>query len=260
MKRRFFISAAMVAVLGVTAMQASALTYTEQASGGFGSATLPAGAQEFFHDSFGAGAFYYDIFGRVVSNAAPTTNLLGTGPLTQINMTLWSVSDVDLFQINITNPSTFSAFITNTTNKLVLFDSTGKALVGSTGGAAVATDPNAIKGSDIPGLVAGLYYIGESNPGGQPHNAAGTAIFDFTSTGEVFPLPAVSDQVLASDPVLAWGLGSAGALIGPSTFTSGGSSIFLGGSNFAVLPEPASMSLLAGGAGLLMARRRRNSR
>ncbi|MGN6369464.1 MAG: PEP-CTERM sorting domain-containing protein [Phycisphaerae bacterium] len=257
MKRAILITA-VAAALGWGALNASALTYTELASGTFGSATLPGNAQEYYHDTFGFGAYYYDIYGRVISNAAPTTT--APGALTQINMNLWSGTDVDLFQIQITDPSTFTAYIANSTNKLVLFNSLGKALAGVTGGASASTDPNVIKGSDIPGLVAGTYYIGESNPGGQPFNSSGTAIFDFSSPGEVFPLAGVTDQVLSSDPFQAWGLSNGASLIGPSSFTSGQTSIFLSGASAVVTPEPASLALASVGALGLFARRRRVAR
>jgi hypothetical protein len=258
MKRQILLMA-IAATLGLSALHASALTYTEPAASGFGTATLPAGAQEFFQDTGFGNAFYWDLYGRVISNAAPTSTAT-PGALTQINMSLWSVTDVDLFQINITSPSTFTAYIVNASNKLVLFDSVGTALAGVTGGAAASTDPNVIKGTDIPGLVAGTYYIGESNSGGQPHNAAGANIFDFTNPGEVFPLAAVSDKVLASDPFVAWGLSNGTHLIGPSTFTSGQTPILLTGASAILTPEPASMALLGAGAMALIARRRRSVR
>jgi hypothetical protein len=256
---------AVSAILSFGAVNASAAIWTEQASGGFGSSTLPPGTAEYFPDSFGGTTtYYYDVHGRVTSNAEVTSNFVGA-TLTQINPTLWSGTDADLFKFQITDPTNFTAYVVNATNKLVLFDSTGKAVAGVTGGSASSAGTNVIKGSDIAGLVAGQYFIGESNSGGQPHNNAGTSIFDFSSTGEVFPLFSVPDKVLASDPYVAWGLSNtttAGGpyLIGPSTFTTGQSNIFLTGSNFSAVPEPTSIGILGTVALGLLARRRKAAR
>ena len=64
---------------------------------------------------------------------------------------------------------------------------------------------------------------------------------------------------LGTDPFTAWTINNGTSLIGPSTFTAGGSTITLAGADFAVTPEPGSLMLCASGvaAALGMRRRRR---
>lgn len=254
--------AAAVAAVGFVAVEAGAQTYAEPASGGFGSATLPANAQEYFIDTFGGGTtYYYDIPGRVISNAAITATTTPT-PLTTITMRLWSVSDADLFKIRVTDPAAFSASITSTTNILALFSADGTAIAASRGGGAA----NAITGAQFP-LTVGEYFIGESQASGAfggstfgvPRNDANSPLFDFTTDG--VKLPAVqADMKLSTDPFIAWTIRNASNpmfLIGPSTFTSGGSTITLAGAEAILVPEPAAAAVLATLAGGVTLRRRR---
>ncbi|MFT3787378.1 MAG: PEP-CTERM sorting domain-containing protein [Tepidisphaeraceae bacterium] len=113
-------------------------------------------------------------------------------------------------------------------------------------------------------LTAGDYYIGVAASGNAsviatPNNAAGTALFDFTTNGVKDPVTGLGDYKLATDPFVAWtisGLTSPYLLPGTSNFTAGtGGYINLTGATFAV-PEPSTLVGLAGMGGLLAARRR----
>ncbi|HUO10981.1 MAG TPA: PEP-CTERM sorting domain-containing protein [Phycisphaerae bacterium] len=196
-----------------------------------------------------------DYDGRVLSNAAVTTNLVDSSPLTTISSHLFSGTDANLYKISITNPASFSASIPSTSLVLALFSSNGTALAASIGGAS-----DAITGANAGLTLPGIYYIGIANVGGYPENAAAQNIFALTGTAGVFT-PVTGDAVLAADPQIAWTItsGTAGLLTNTS-FTAAGSTITLTGSGFAVTPEPTTLALLAGGAMVLISRRRGNSR
>lgn len=252
---------AVVAAVGFVAVEAGAQTYAEQASGGFGSATLPPNAQEYFISTFGGGTtYYYDIGSRVIANADMTATTSDTA-LTTITMRLWSGTDADLFKIRITDPANFSASIVSATNILALFSSDGTAIAASRGGGAA----NAITGAQFP-LTAGEYFIGESQASGTfggstfgvPRNNANSPLFDFSTDG--VKLPAVQvDMKLATDPFIAWTINNGSFLIGNSTFTSPGSTITLAGAKAIFIPEPATAAALGslGLAGGIALRRRR---
>ena len=195
-----------------------------------------------------------DYDGRVLSNAAITDAPLGT-PLTTINTSLFSGTDANLYKIKITNPATFSASIPSTSLVLALFDSTGKGLAASIGGAA-----DAITGTNAGVTSAGTYYIGLANAGGNPQNAALQNIFGLTGAAGVFT-PVTADAVLGTDPNTAWTISHNDAnsvLLSNTSFTAGGSTITLTGSGFAT-PEPASLSAVALAGTMLIRRRRTNA-
>lgn len=252
--RRSWIAAAAVAAVGLgTQAVLASNTYTEPASGGFGSATLPAGTQEYFSDSFGGSTtYYYDRFGRTIANADVTTNLIDPGNLTQITMRLWTGSDADLFKIRIVNPAIFSASITSATNILSLFAEDGTAIAASRNGGPLTG----------ASLAPGFYFIGESQASGAfgattfgvPRNDAGQPLFDFSTDGLKTPI-AQADMKLSTDPFEAFTTNNGTFLIGPSTFTSPGSAITLAGADFAVIPEPAAAALVLLAGGLALRRR-----
>lgn len=260
-KSRLLLATIAAASISLGALEAQAqTTWNEDASGGFGTATLPPDAQEHYFSSFGAGSYYWDRGLRTIAGAEVTTNTVNPGSLTQINPRLWTGSDADLFKIQIVDPANFTAQITSATNILALFAEDGTAIAASRGGGAA----NAISGATL-GLTAGQYYIGESQASGAfgdptfgvPRNEAGQPLFDFSTDG--VKLPAVqADMLLSTDPFEAWTINNGQFLIGPSTFTSPGSAILLTGADFSVVPEPATASLLVLGATAgLLARRRR---
>jgi hypothetical protein len=259
MRRSLLVAAAMATVGFNGSYLMGSNTYVEVASGGFGTATLPAGAQEFFQDTFGTMPFYWDQHGRTIANAAVTTNTVDPGNLTAITMRLWTASDADLFKINIVNPAAFSASITSTTNVLSLFAVDGTAIAASRNGGPITG----------ASLAPGFYFIGESQASGAfggatfgvPRNNANEPLFDFTTDGLKSPV-ALADQKLSTDPFIAFTTKNASnpaRLIGPSTFTSPGSTITLAGADFAVIPEPTTFGLVSA-AGLLALRRRVRAR
>jgi len=197
-----------------------------------------------------------DFDGRVISNAAVTTNKVDSSPLTSISTFLFAdgSNDANLYQFTITNPSTFSASIPSTDLVLALFNSSGAGLAASLGGTAI-TAANA--GVTTPGI----YYIGIADNGLYPQNNEGQNIFGLTGAAGVFtPAGGVTDTALGTSELTSWTLpgasGPAGVLSNTS-FVAPSSTITLTGSGFAVVPEPASMSiLLAGGLGLLARRRK----
>jgi len=221
--------------------------------------------EDYFYLGFGgpapAGAVEYsvgfstigDFDGRVLSNAAVTTNTVDSSPLTTISTFLFTGTDANLYEINITNPAAFSASVPSTSLVLALFSSNGTALAASIGGAS-----DAITGANAGITSPGLYYIGIADSGGYPENAEAQNIFGLTGAAGVFT-PATSDAVLATDPNIAWTLTSGvPGLLQNVSFFAGSSTITLAGSGFAVTPEPASLALLACGATALLSRRRRN--
>ena len=112
---------------------------------------------EFFISGFGTIA-QFD--GRLTSNASVTTNKTDGTVLTTIESDLWATQDANLYEIQITNPSTFTASLPGTGNNLILalFKSDGtaklQAAIGGTG-----------SGDTITGAPsAGLYYIGIGDP------------------------------------------------------------------------------------------------
>ena len=214
--------------------------------------------EDYYYNGFGgaapAGVIEYsvgfstiaDFDGRVLSNPSVTTNKLDGSPLTSINTELFTGTDANLYEFTITNPSTFSASITSSNLVLALFGSDGTGIAASQGGAA-----DAITGAS---LSPGIYYLGIANPGMYPENAEGQNIFGLSGTAGVYT-PVTADAVLGTNAGTAWTLGSAypGLLQNVSFFASG-STITLGGAGFAVVPEPASVSLLlVGSLGLLRA-------
>jgi hypothetical protein len=217
--------------------------------------------QDYFYLGFGgpapAGAVEYsvgfstigDFDGRILSNCSVTTSV---GPLTTIGTNLFTGTDANLYEIAITNPSTFSASITSTGLVMALFNSSGNGLAASVGGAG-----DAITGANAGLTAPGIYFLGIANPGMYPQNNEGQNIFGLSSAAGIYT-PVTSDTVLSTNAGTAWTLGSAypGLLQNVSFFASG-STITLAGAGYAVVPEPASISMLVVGGAALLARRRK---
>ncbi len=203
-----------------------------------------------------------DYSGRTVALATPdlTTNTVDNSPLTTISTGLFSGTDVNLYGINITNPSTFSASVPSTTLILALFNSNGGAIAASIGGTA-----DALTGANTGITAPGGYWIGIANSTEYPQNAEAQNLFNLSSgvAGVYTPAAGITDLALASNPVTAWALPASdttNALITNTSFVAPSSTITLTGTGFAVVPEPTSLSLVGCAAFGLLSRRRRVAR
>lgn len=214
----------------------------------------PAGTVEFFISGFGTTG---NFDGRVISNSSVTTNTADGTVLTSIVTDLWTTQDANLYKIQITNPSTFSASLPGTGNNLVLalFKADGTAVQAAIGGAG--------SGDTITGAPsAGIYYIGIGDPNDIPLNSAGQNLFGITaSTPGVYSPAALSDITLGTNAYTAWSLpgGSSGPLLGNGTLLATNSTITLTGAGFAVVPEPTTLGILGAGSLGLLARRRKRA-
>jgi hypothetical protein len=245
--------AALAAALFMAPATGFGLTTTWVAPAGTGPA--PAGVPEFNPNAtvFFQPVGVWDSAGRVLDTAQVTVNTADAGVLTKIQSTLYlNAFDADLFKIQITDPSTFQAFINGPTFILALFAEDGTAIAASRGGGV----GNAITGGS---LSAGQYYIGVAAPDGIPRNDANEALFDFSSDGVKTPEP-LADLKLSTDPFIAWTINGGDYLLGVNTFTAGTNShIHLTGANFSVIPEPGTAVLIAAAGSLLLLRRKRSA-
>ncbi|HUB26460.1 MAG TPA: PEP-CTERM sorting domain-containing protein [Tepidisphaeraceae bacterium] len=266
MKRAFALSA-------VVASAAVLAGFNSAAHAGLNATNHSEWDEDYFYEGFGgpapAGAVEYsvgfstigDYDGRVLSNCAVTTNKVDSSPLTTIDSDVFEDGDANLYEFQITDPSAFSASVTSSTLVLALFSANGTGIAASIGGAG-----DALTAANTGVTSPGIYYLGIASESpasaiGYPENNEGQNIFGMTSTPGVYtPAAGITDLLLSTDPSIAWtypGSGAAAGLLYNTSFLAGGSVITLGGSGFAVVPEPASMGLLlVGGVGLLARRRK----
>ena len=202
-----------------------------------------------------------DYSGRTTALAAVTSNPFDAQVLTTINTGLFSGSDVNVYKIKVVNPATFSASVPSTSLILSLFDSTGTAVASTVGNALSLTN----------GVVTtpGQYYLAIANSQNVAQNASGQALFNgqvaLTTTPAGIYLPNLLNSggtALAGTPSIAFSIPAAATtgnnnLLTNTSFTAGGSTITLAGANYSV-PEPATLTALAGVAAVGMIRRRRS--
>jgi hypothetical protein len=165
---------------------------------------------------------------------------VGTGPLTQISGILPNAIDLDLFVIRITDAGNFKAWryaAQQTASDLWLFDANG---YGITHDDSVWNGQTLLTGASVPGN--GLYYLGISNDGAEAGSSGGLIWTSPLQYGERAP-----DGPGAAQPFNGW-------LSTGLNYDSVGYVIHLEGAEFAVVPEPSALALLALG-GLLLARR-----
>jgi hypothetical protein len=201
-----------------------------------------------------------DYDGRVIANAGVTTDTADGSPLTTINTGLFSGTDVNLYEIAITNPAAFTASVPNTTAMLALFNSTGTALAASIGGTA-----DALNSSNDGVTAPGIYYIAladAASAGLFPSNNAGGLLFGAPAVAGVYAPVSLADMTLSTNANQAWA-SSTGAPTSPlltnTSFSAPSSTITLTGAGFAVVPEPTTLGILAAGSLGLLARRRKRA-
>lgn len=170
---------------------------------------------------------------------------VGIGPLTQINGTLPSDSDLDLFLIRITNAASFLAYrngaVAQTDPDLWLFDLSGN---GITFNNTTAAGQTGLTSANV--TANGLYYLGISN-GGAVANSSGGAIWNTGNAGP-FVGERAPDGPGAASPFTGW------SSLGVNNLTFN-YTINLQGADFAVAPEPSSMALAMLGLAALATRR-----
>lgn len=164
---------------------------------------------------------------------------IGSGTLTQI-AGYDGGQDADLFRIYIPNASLFSVTLSAIyTSQIWLFDSTGVGVAYTTG------EPTpTITGALLPG--AGIYYVGSSRNGWTAQSTGG-AIWLGAPPGERAP-----DGPGAGSALSVWA-GTTSAVFEEYTLN-------LQGAEFAVIPEPSTLLLMALGASALMMKVRAKKR
>jgi hypothetical protein len=165
------------------------------------------------------------------------------GPLTDIIGAVTNqASGADMYEIMITDPTTFSATITGNGNNpivnsaLYLFDSAGDGLFGNdniSGGNSLSAIP--VGTTNL--LAPGLYFILFTPSGNLPAHGATDLFGDLTNTTTV---------QAALSALKINGYNTSGTT--PSPADSGkGYDIVLTGASFAETPEPATIALIGGG-------------
>ncbi len=236
MKLKFAVPVAMAAATWLAGASSSlAATYTETTTD---AGDLPATAQ-------------------IVSGASgtPLTSIMGATTLTS------GISDGDMYEIYIPDPSVFSASDTaffpgrnNFDSQIFIFSATGLGL------AANDDSPNGGSQSSIPAASfsgpAGLYYL----------LIGGSGRYPASTTGIIFPN---FNDTVGDDPTVVYGATGPGGS-NPITMYSGNSNeagsytIALAGAQFVTpVPEPGTYALLftgAAGLGLVLRSQRRGGK
>jgi len=194
--------------------------------------------------------------GQTVPTVQGTGSVIGN-PLTMIFGSLSPSNDVDLYAINITTPSVFSATTVNAlTNasgldtELYLFNASGAPVYANDDDAGGLTLQSTLPAGNVHGpLAAGTYFLAISTAGNEPVNFANQLLFTADSPSTTIRTP---------NPSLVAGLSN-----WDSTFADPGTGLYeidLTGA-FTAVPEPATWfaALLSLGA-ILVVRRRRFAR
>jgi hypothetical protein len=173
------------------------------------------------------------------------------GALTDIFGSLASTTDADLYVINITSTSSFSASTVNLATgsldtQLFLFTLNGTPLFANDDEPGGASFLSRLPAGTASSLTPGLYLLGIANSGTDPVNAVSQLVFAAGGLSTDVRGPAANLQ-----PPQMSGFSGTG-------FTSGAYTVQLTG--VAAIPEPATTALWAlGGAALALAARRRRA-
>ncbi len=194
--------------------------------------------------------------GQLRATAQPTAanQAAANQPLTAILGGLLGATDIDLFLINITSPSTFSATTVNATTgfldtALFLFDNNGRPIYANDddpGGLSVNSTLPA--GNGLSPTVAGVYYLGISFSGAQPVNSSNITLFASGNSTDVR-----GPNASATGPLTNWDTSG----IIPSGSFPASYRIDLTGATTAAVPEPTTFAFaVIGGIGLVGLRQR----
>lgn len=186
-----------------------------------------------------------------------SSTVSGTSPggsaLTSISGVLRSVTDADVFIINIDDPANFSVTTVGLSlvdTQLFLFSLDGRAIYTNDDATGFTLQSTLPSGSSFGPMVAGLYLLGISPGLLDPIDTNGQLVFQDPPDG---------DTTAVRGP--RTGAGNLGGFLNGGAQDSGQYSMNITGASAAV-PEPSSVALVACGAGLLFAgiRARRRSR
>jgi len=179
--------------------------------------------------------------GQLISTAQLT---VGSDPLTEINGNISNPNDVDLYEIFINAPSSFSASMnwpSGTVDfvdaELFLFDAAGLGVAWNDDTAGPDFRPEIPAGSAVQPTTIGIYYLGIAAFDNMPVSSGGLIFINSLDD------PTGPDGPGAAFPVSDW------TGVDKNVETFGPYSITLTGTSFGAVPEPTTMLLF--GAGLV---------
>ncbi|HYR84221.1 MAG TPA: DVUA0089 family protein [Terriglobia bacterium] len=194
-----------------------------------------------------ADSFAWNELGSAGNLPGAANITVGGGSLQQINGNLLDVTEVDMFQITITDFLNFSATALAGLDmvddpQLFLFDSAGLAVYMNDDGPGLGSQSELPSGSAFGPTSAGLYYLAIGWFDNEPFSATGRMFDDGTGTN--------GPGIGGLSTILSWNNDAIGRDDLPT-----GYSIQLTGASYAV-PEPATLLLLTTGLALLYWRSR----
>ena len=195
--------------------------------------------------------------GQTLGTAQSTVSNTGVS-LDSISGT-YSGTDADLFQIYISDFSTFSASASSPTGELdtqlFLLDASGQAIATNDDGSGSSFQGLLPTGNALyAGLAAGVYYLGIADSGNEPVNSANQLLFATggntsvrgAATGVNPTTLADFDGVTYEDVSGPYSIALTGVTTGPGTA--------------GVVPEPAAWAMMIVGLGLIGGTLRRRTR
>jgi hypothetical protein len=229
-----------------------------------------AAAAAFFLVSAEAGMVYTEIGAGPLPGSAELIPGPGANAVTDIDGTLTTATEVDMYQIYISDPVNFSAMTVPVTNgaadtELFLFSLAGLGLYENddiSGSNTFSCLPSAGVLNPCPTtpgglgpLAAGYYFLAVAESLNQPFSSGdpsmGTAQYIFTM-GASTDLNGPDSTMGGGSPVIGW---DGNAFTDPLAPDRGLYDIELTGVTTS-LPEPGSLALLAGGIGFLLLKKK----